>query len=279
MKTNLALGAALALCLLWLGMHVGWARERVQSQFHQAFPLATNGHVRLDNVNGHVHITTWDQPKIEVDAVKSGKKLADLDAVKIDIDSQPDQIRIHTHYPRFRWSFWGRNNPTIVDYEIKVPGPARIEDLQNINGSIEIEGVTGNVHANTVNGRLIAEGLAADTSLTSVNGRVVATFVSVDQVNHASVQTVNGRVRITLPAAANAEVSAHTVNGRIHTGPELTPIKHWPVGTDLRGKLGHGGAQLRAETVNGSIDIHTFEVTAKNTSPQPRTQPVKPEAE
>ena len=40
--------------LVWAGIHTGntWARERLVEEFHQAYPLATNGEIRVENVNG-----------------------------------------------------------------------------------------------------------------------------------------------------------------------------------------------------------------------------------
>src|SRR5207247_3322082 len=119
-----------------------------------------------------------------------------------------------------------------VEYEIKVPRRAVLDEINNVNGRVEIQGVHGRVHASTVNGKLMAEGLTADADLGSVNGSVLAAFDNLDAVQRASLKTVNGRVSVTLPPDANADVSAHTLNGGIHSSPDLPAKKHRPVGHD-----------------------------------------------
>jgi len=173
MKTKLvAFGLAIGICLWWLGTGLRSIRNAAHKETHQTYPLDTNGRVRLDNVNGKVRITAWDRAEIEVDAIIRAHRQADLDQVKIEIDSKPDQIQIHTQYPRRKWSLWRSGRSAIVNYDIKVPAQVRLEDVQNVNGNIEIEGVRGKVHASTVNGKLVVKGLFADSDLGSINGTV-----------------------------------------------------------------------------------------------------------
>ena len=142
-----------------------------------------------------------------------------------------------------------------MDYDLKVPVQARLKGIENVNGSVEIEAVRGEVHAETVNGHLAAKGLAADARLETVNGAIEAAFDSLAGVKSVSLQTVNGAVQLHLPANANAEVSASTVNGSIKADSPLAAKKNWPVGSELRGQLGQGGAHIKLETVNGSIRV------------------------
>jgi len=271
-------GAAIVISLLWLSVQTGaaFSKARLQKEFHQTYALAATGQVRLDNLNGKVHIAAWDRAEVKVDAIKLAETEAELEDVKIEIDSNSDQIRIHTKYPGMKWSLWKRTNSAIVEYDIKVPSHAALEEIKNVNGRIEIEGVHGHVHAATVNGSLVAEGLVADADLGSVNGAVLSAFDNLDAVKRASLKTVNGRVSVTLPPDANAEISAHTLNGSISSGLDLPAKKHWPVGTDLQGTLGKGGAQIHAETVNGSIQMRLAEAKSASHSEPQSSQP-KPE--
>ncbi len=225
------------------------AKDRMEEQTHNSYALNADGQFRLDNVNGKVQITAWDRQEVDINAVKHAKTQKDLDAVKIEIDSKPGRLTVHTKYPK-----GGKSNSTSVDYEIKVPAGAHLANVENVNGSLEISGVRGPVQASTVNGSLTASGLAADGKFETVTGTVAATFQRVDGVKSISLQAVNGRVEVTLPSNANADVSAESVNGHIQAD-KLAVKKHWPVGSELRGKLGQGGTQVKAETVNGSIRV------------------------
>ena len=264
MKTKIAAFAlAIGVCLFWLATQTGVAfgKAKIQSQFQQTYSLASTGEVRLDNVNGTIRITAWDRPEIKIDAVKAADRQSDLDDVKIEIKAQADRISIHTVYPRHKRTFWGRNNSATVDYDLQVPANARLSKIENVNGSIEIVGVRGLIRASNVNGRVGLEGVAADANLETVNGRLQASFADLETVKHASLKTVNGRVALKLPVGASAELSANTVNGSINSGAGLPIKKHWPIGSDLHTTLGKGGPQIRAETVNGSIQIELTKST------------------
>ncbi len=257
MATYQLLNRVLLTTVLATALHGSECLAKEREEFHQTYALSAEGELQIDNVNGQVRITAWDRAEVQVDAVKKASSRTDLEAVKIEIDSQPEHIRIHTQYPEKKWKWWGKSNSTAVEYEIKVPWHARLRQVRNVNGTVEIEGVQGKVEAATVNGRLHASGLASDAHLQTVNGAVEARFQCFANVKSAELKTVNGKVALTLPAMADAEVSAHTVNGGIHAPPELGVKSHRPGSKDLHGQLGKGGAQVRLNTVNGAIQIDT----------------------
>ena len=66
--------------------------------------------------------------------------------------------------------------------------------------------------------------------------------------------TVNGSVVVSLPAGANAEVEAGTVNGSLESDFPLT-IQGRFSNRRMRGTIGDGGHRLKMETVNGGITI------------------------
>ena len=69
-----------------------------------------------------------------------------------------------------------------------------------------------------------------------------------------SFSTVNGHIEATLPANADATVSASTVNGGLSSEfPALVVKKEFPVSSKLKGTLGNGSARVEASSVNGGI--------------------------
>ncbi len=245
----------LLLGLLCAGVQTSAGLGKEREEIHQIHPLNADGQVQVDNVNGRVHISGWDRAEVQVDVVKRADRREDLEAVKIEIDAKPERIRIHTEYPKSKSGWWHRSNSTSVDYEIKVPEQAQLKSIRHVNGVLEIEGVHGAVDASTVNGQLAAKGLASDSHLETVNGAVEASFEKLEHVKSVSIKTVNGAVNVALPADADAELSAHTVNGGIHTPAGLAVKKHGLVGREAEAKLGKGGTQVRLQTVNGGIHI------------------------
>jgi DUF4097 and DUF4098 domain-containing protein YvlB len=106
--------------------------------------------------------------------------------------------------------------------------------LETVNGSIEAR-ATGPVKATTVNGGI-------DVVVDRLSG-----------TSGVTLETVNGTIRVQLPATADADVRASVVNGSIDSKLALAGEKRSK--RSLRGVLGTGGAPVALETVNGSIEL------------------------
>jgi DUF4097 and DUF4098 domain-containing protein YvlB len=251
------LGMIFALFVLALGARASDHRGAFTEEFHQTYTLAADGRVELDNINGAVHISTWDQNEVKVDAVKSADNKDRMGEARIEVDSSADRLSIRTTYRDHDNTFnWGsRNNPPSVEYTLTVPRTVRLDEIQLINGSLDITGVTGEVHASCINGRLEAHNLSGRAELSTINGHLDARF---DQLPQSSVElkSVNGSVELTIPSDSKAEIEASTVSGGIENDFGLHVNNHRFVGHDLRGELGSGGPHIRLEDVNGRIQIH-----------------------
>jgi Uncharacterized conserved protein len=66
--------------------------------------------------------------------------------------------------------------------------------------------------------------------------------------------TVNGSITITVPSNFNADVSFETVHGSIGSDFPVTLSGRFGP-RHASGTIGSGGRELRASTVNGSIDL------------------------
>ena len=207
-----------------LGALAAFAAEEVREEFHQTYPLNKQGRVHLENVNGNVHIVTWDREEIKVDAVKHAKKQERLDEVIIDVAAKADRIRIKTKYPEAKMRR-SRNNSTSVDYTLTVPKQSRLDQISTVNGGVEIENVSGDVEASSVNGNLTASRLGGDVALSTVNGSVKANFTEVKKaVSLTSVaKTCTG-----IPSLCSARNSATTIAIEYASSPVEQP------GTQMR---------------------------------------------
>ncbi len=245
-------GKPLVLALFCTAAAVGFNTYAAEfkEELHQTYALANDGRLSLGNVNGGIRIEAWDKAEVKLDAVKKAKKQADLEEVKIEIESKPDRLSIKTKYPK---SWNGRSNNTSVDYTLMVPKGVRLDEVASVNGSVDISAVEGKVHASTVNGALNARGLASEAKLSTVNGALKAAFVKFDVAN-ASVSTVNGQVQLDLPANANADLSISTVNGSI--SGDVPVKKNWPIGREVKTRLGDGGGSIKGSTVNGAVKVN-----------------------
>jgi DUF4097 and DUF4098 domain-containing protein YvlB len=251
------LGTLCALLFLALSAHASDHRGNLSEEFHQTYTISAEGRVELDNINGDVHIASWDRNEVKVDAVKYANTKEQLDEAKIEVDSGKDYVSIRTKYRDHDHTFnWGsHNNPASVEYTLTVPRTAHLDEIKLINGELDVAGMTGEVRASCINGRLEAHDLSGRAQLSTINGSLDVRF---SQLAHNSVElsSVNGSVELTIPSDSKAELEASTISGRIGNDFGLHVNNHRFVGHDLRGELGTGGAHIKLENVNGGIEIH-----------------------
>ena len=234
--------------------------DEVREEFHQSYPLSANGRVSLENINGGVRIAVWDQNEVKVDAVKRAYRRERLDEAKIEVNASADSIRIRTNYPEWNQSFndeEGRryNNPANVDYSLTIPRRARIDSIEVINGSLDIDGAEGDVKASSINGSVKARSLTGDVRLSTVNGGLEATFSKLEDTKPVNLSSVNGSIELIIPSDANAQVRAGTVHGGVSNNFGLPVVHGEYVGHELYGQIGTGGARIKLGNVNGSITI------------------------
>src|SRR3984957_780981 len=251
------LGILFAPLIFALGALASDHSDSVTEEFHQTYPLMSAGRVELDNINGAVHISTWDRNEVKVDAVKYANSKERLDDAKIEIDASSDHVSIRTKYKDHDLTFnWGsHNNSAGVEYTLTVPRGVRLDEVKLINGALDVSGVSGEVHASCINGRLEAHDLSGPAHLSTINGWLEAQF---GQLTHSRMElnSVNGSVDLTIPSDSKAEIEAETVSGGISNDFGLHVNHHQFVGHDLRGELGTGGTHIKLENVNGKIEIH-----------------------
>jgi DUF4097 and DUF4098 domain-containing protein YvlB len=238
----------------------GEPAQEVREDFQQTYPLSANGRFSLENLNGGARISVWDRAEVQVSAVKRAYRRERLAEAKIEINATADAVRVRTVYPDWNQTFTdeqkGRyNNPALVDYTIMVPRSARLESVDLVNGSLEVDGVEGDIKASSVNGKLVARGLAGVAKLSTVNGSLEATFNKLDEAKPISLGSVNGNVTLIIPSDSNAVVRAGTVHGEISDEFGLN-VQHGDyVGHELYGQLGTGGPRIKLGNVNGRISI------------------------
>jgi DUF4097 and DUF4098 domain-containing protein YvlB len=234
--------------------------EDEREEFHQTYALAANGRVSVENINGFVHIKVWDREELQLDVLKRAPRRDRLEEAKIDVSATPESIRIKTVYPYRHQTFYddekGRyNNPATVDYTLTVPRKARLESIELVNGSLEVDGLEGPIKGSSINGRVVARGLSAETRLSTVNGNLEATFTQLNEAAPINLGSVNGNVVLVIPSDSQAIVRAGTVHGDI-TNEFGLEVQHGEyVGHELYGQIGSGGSRIKLSNVNGGIAI------------------------
>ncbi|MGP8248309.1 MAG: DUF4097 family beta strand repeat-containing protein [Bryobacteraceae bacterium] len=216
--------------------------------FRQMYALGPGGRVAIQNLYGDVSITAWDRDDVLVEAVKHASQARQLDDARIVVEPGAGTLSIRTIYDDA-----DSHQPARVEYRLMVPRSARLEDVRLVNGGLEIRGVDGPVKASAVNGAIRAERLGGSVDLSTVNGMVDAGFERLDRGRPILLASVNGAIRLSLPAGAHASLYAHNRSGGITSA--FGRASRGQGGHTLKVEVHRGGAPIHVDNVNGGILI------------------------
>lgn len=228
--------------------------------FHWSGTLAAGKTITIRNINGDVHAVAASGNQVEVTGVKHARR-SDPASVQIKVEQTSEGATICVLYPnqqgnscedRHSSSHSDNHNDVIVDFTVRVPSSVLLS-ARTVNGDVSAERLGADADIATVNGDASVEtnGFA---EASSVNGSVDVVMGRADWSGSASYRSVNGPVSVTLPAGANTDVRASTVNGDIESDfPLMVRGRFGP--RSVRGTIGSGGRTLDIETVNGSVNI------------------------
>lgn len=136
-------------------------------------------------------------------------------------------------------------------------------EAKTVAGNVEVQSLSGELRVNTVSGDLtVVEGSGPTVRADSVSGSMV---LDLDPSAGADVRltTVSGEIAIRIPEPGDAEVDANTTSGKVSCAfDELQVTGGWGTGGTpaagrgrITGRVGSGGARLRATTVSGAIAL------------------------
>ena len=236
-------------------------RGEFRKETVQSFPLAANGRFSIDNIDGPIEIHGWSSNIVELHAAIHGRTAEAVNALKINVHSEADQVDVHTDFDDHLDSGWnwlrliGRGSATVA-YVVDVPQQAQLSAVHSVDGRIAIDGVAGPITASAVDGAIEIKHAAHDLKLSTVDGSISASLDALGTGQSVSLHTVDGGVTLALPAASDATFSVHTVDGNVTSEfPELQPKKDSVVGHELNGALGQGAAEVKVETVDGTVHL------------------------
>jgi hypothetical protein len=260
--------SALALCVgsLFLAACdevLDGAWSRVQEDFHYSYALNPGGKIEVENQNGGIDISGWDQNTVDISGTKYANTPDRLKDVRVEISHTPDLVTIRTIPPVEHWGNSG------VRYSIRVPRRTELARIASSNGPLHVDSIDGAARLHTSNGPIRGNGITGSLDIGTSNGRIELTDVngpvtartsngaidlSFDAVREVRASTSNGAISLRLPAEPAAALRARTSNGAIHSDFDVTAhgliSKH-----SLEGAIGAGGPLLDLSTSNGSIRL------------------------
>jgi hypothetical protein len=265
-KVPTAVGGFLALVVLWtqFGDRIGlpsWhatamhSEEQRRDEFHWNRVLEAGKTVEIKGINGSVNAERAAGDRVEVVAVKSGKR-SDPRLVKIEVIEHAKGVTVCAVYPGSRGgsdpcSSGGRNmrnNDVQVRFDVRLPAGVGLV-ANTVNGSIKATDLESDMVANTVNGS-ISLSTAGRAEASTVNGSIKAEIGASTLTDDLKFSTVNGSITVQIPDDLNARVGASTVGGSLSTDFPLTINRR-----RMQGVLGSGGPELSLSAVNGTVRL------------------------
>lgn len=232
------------------------ALGKVTEAFAETHPLAANGSVSLNNLNGDVEIVAWDRDEVSIEAEKSARDEEALKRISIVVEAEADRITIKTkHAKADDDSWWGRRKTGggSVRYTLRVPASLARLKVDVMNSDVTTGGVAREIKIATMNGRIVANGLTGNAKFDTMNGSIRAKFDRLGAGQTVSLDTMNGSCTVEVPAEASARITASTMNGRVRSELPVTVEKS--TRRSLRGALGAGEGKLELDSMNGSLTI------------------------
>ncbi len=240
-----------------------------------------SGHwMGVHNINGTVKFSPSNDNMVHVVAEKR-ENGGDIQEVTFQVVEEGGDVSIcaiwhddgRCRITGFQQTEHNRNdrNRTSVNFTVSVPrnlrvraasvnGAVSVTDVgqevraSTVNGSCEVANASGPVRATTVNGGVDVTTASGPVSATTVNGDVDVRMTSLSGTEDMRFSTVNGSVTITVPTPFDANVSFETMHGSIGSDFPVTLSGRFGP-RHASGTIGRGGRELRASTVNGSIDL------------------------
>jgi len=250
---------------------------------HYSYPMQAAAKLTVENVNGSIEISGWDQSMIDITATKFAETDQLLARIKVDVAVAADGVHIRTIPP-------AEPGQVGVKYVLKVPRRAELAEIRSTNGAIritEIEGganlhtTNGSVHATktrgkleigTSNGAVQIDENDGDTDVHTSNGAIKASEIrgplnavtsngGVDlklastTLGPVKAATSNGGITLRMPAAAGARVRAVTSSRNKIVSDFEVRREGDNSESHLQGVVGGGGPDVDLSTSHGSIRL------------------------
>ncbi len=233
----------------------------VSSEFRKTLDLASGGVVTLDNADGDIEISGWENKRVDIRAYRSrelpasagiyflGRRFSPPD---VTTEMSGDKVTIKTGSGR------KNNNGGIVDYVLKVPRPIRLDRIRNRHGDIDISDVYGRVVVIAEEGNVTVANSSGSLDIRLERGSVEAELLDLRPGDGIRIEAGRGDITLFLEPGVAASFSlqapAGTISSEIDLGQPL------PAGT-VSAITGEGGATLAVTTLQGNIRIRKVEGT------------------
>jgi DUF4097 and DUF4098 domain-containing protein YvlB len=302
---RVSIAGVFAAALFSSGCEVNLNTEGLSSRETLTFKVAGQPNVVLDTFDGAIEIHSWDKPEVEIEIERRAMEQALLDEIKVESSEKNGVVTVKVTGPTrgdFRGVTIGMHISPTARLRVAVPRNSNINATSG-DGSIRAEAVEGTLQLSTSDGSVVGTRLGGDIHIRSGDGSIrlenvtgkldlettdgsigvdakptvlkartgdgsIRATIEPDSVmaDNWELETSDGTVTLTLPAAFNAELDAETGDGVVRSShPLIEDAERRSEGENrderrerrrtLRSKVGDGGKVLRIRSADGTIRI------------------------
>lgn len=235
------------------------------AELHEEYRISPDTELEVSNINGDITITSIDGNKIIIDIVKKTKKdQTELDKVTIDITSAETFV-VKTRYLE-------DNANVSVDITLQVPDHIKEAFIENVNGTIDIDGITAELDIENANGDITIVEVTGTVDIQLANGDVrVEGDVIIEDIDLANgsinveirdisddgtqLELANGTIKAYILESLHLDIEASIVMGdlKVH---DLEIDYSEQKANSIEGRLNDGGPLIEMAVATGNIFIY-----------------------
>lgn len=210
--------------------------------------------------NWNINSEKWVSDKEEGSKVaESGmKRISSAGGFEVTAKEADNTVTVNTGNPN-----------KAIDLDLKIPQDVKLKVRTVNDGEIIVENVRGELEVTNVNDKITLTNISGSVVANTVNGDIVVTFNKLDTNAPMAFSTLNGDVKVTLPADTKANLKLKSDNGEIFSDFDVvvdkTPGKidktsapgMYKIKKDdwVYGKINGGGAEMLMKNMEGDIVI------------------------
>jgi hypothetical protein len=231
----------------------------LQEVSEKVYIVEPTANISIHNQDGAILVYGSNANEIRVQSLKKAYSHERLNAIGIDISTQPGAFSITAKVPaRPKWTV--RDYSGTVDFTVVIPATATISALDLNAGEVLLDSMHGReVHARLGDGRIFARNCFTKLNLAMNRGTLTLTYDWWQPEKFsAHVDVGQGNAWVFLPTEAAFHLLAHAVHGKIANDFNDLPL---PARSSTRGMTvdeivkGGGLATINVRVERGNIKI------------------------
>jgi len=267
--------ALLALTLVASGCVIVDADFKQVVRDDKHFTVNGKPDLTLSTFDGPIEVRPWDKPEVQVTIEKRGRDEADIKSIAVTVEQNGNHITIAANHDRDRGRVhFGWNMSRSAKLIVQAPAVSDV-NARSGDGSIDVTGITGTIVLHSGDGRINARDIGGDVDVSTGDGSVtidgkfealrahsgdgslrIQALRGSAAAKDWNITTGDGSVTLELPDKFDADLDAHTGDGRIRLNDVTVSNVQGEIRRNtVRGQLGSGGGALKIRTGDGSITL------------------------